>query len=102
MLSGDGRTAAPRWILIEDANTAPTHDLDAVASRLRELLADDPPNLDFDDHCQQELTRFLATAGRNEVQLLPRRLQFALEQMRQHCGTWARSARQKGETEHAD
>ena len=83
---------APRWLLLEGHEAKPTIDLDLIAERLRELLADDPPAHDFDDDADRWLTKFLDAAAATERQLLPRRLQRALKQMLDVTEHWAQHA----------
>ncbi len=79
---------APHWMLLE---SNPRHDwrqLDDVASRLRILLADDPPARTFDADCDHHLGQFLARAAELEHQMIPRRLAKAIEQMRHLTSRW--------------
>lgn len=95
-------SGAPRWLVLEDGHNHATVGLDNVASRLRELLAEDPPSTSFDDSCEQWLASFLSRAERAEVELLPRRHQRALEQMNRTTRLWAERARARGELDDAD
>lgn len=83
---------APRWLLLEGAEARATIELDRIADRLRDHLADDPPAHQFDDTADEWLTRFLDAAAATERQLLPRRLQRALQQMLDVTEHWARIA----------
>lgn len=84
---------APRWLVVEGPAGHPTFGLREVTARLRALLAEDPPEREFDEACGAWLDRFLAAAGKAEVALLPRREQRALEQMARFARLWARAAR---------
>ena len=68
-----------------------TIELDRIAERLRDHLSDDPPAHQFDDTANEWLTRFLDAAAATERQLLPRRLQRALQQMLEVTEYWAQT-----------
>lgn len=86
---------APRWILVDGAETLT--DLNEIAERLRRLLIDDPPSRGLDLAAAQALDRLLERAASAERQLLPRRMLRALEQMAKVTATWAASARLHGD-----
>ncbi|MDM7855810.1 SNF2-related protein [Cellulomonas alba] len=92
---------APRWLVLEGSDSAPTTGLPEVTARLRALLAEDPPQRDFDGACEYWLERFLDAAARAEIALLPRRDQRALAQMATCARTWASAARFAGDREEA-
>jgi hypothetical protein len=93
---------APRWLLLEGASGAATFEIDSISNRLRMLLADDPPSRSFDDEADRWLNTFLTQADRVERQLLPRRMQRALDQMRTITSRWATDADRRGEAAEAD
>jgi hypothetical protein len=93
---------APRWLLLEGEAPTATIGVEAVAERLRARLAEDPPNVVFDDECERWLDRFLTVAAQNESLLLPRRMQRALDQMTEMTSTWAEQALRRGESETAE
>ncbi len=93
---------APRWLLLEGSAQPAAVGVDIVADRLRELLAEDPPDRQFDSHCELLLARFIARARSAEVALLPRRAQRALAQMNLTCRHWAGRARQAGDFDLAE
>jgi len=93
---------APRWLLLESGVPEPAVGVDTVSVRLRELLAEDPPDRAFDDRSERLLVDFLARARTAEVALLPRRAQRALTQMNTTCRHWATQARRGADFELAD
>lgn len=93
---------APRWMLLEADRPDPSVGVDIVSTRLRELLAEDPPDRKFDEESEHLLIRFLERARIAEVALLPRRTQRALTQMAMSCRHWRNDARHRGEFELAD
>jgi hypothetical protein len=93
---------APRWLMLEGHPLEATVGVEAVAERLRAHLREDPPNVAFDEKCEQWLEQFLEAATRAESMLLPRRMQRALEQMAVMTGTWAEQAWRRGEYETAE
>ena len=95
-------SGAPHWIVLEDGDPRPTLGLDMVTSRLRDLLQTDPPTAAFDDTCELVLSRFLDLATRSEVELLPLRLQRALNQMHRTCRGWADRARRENAFDDAE
>ncbi|WP_020143459.1 SNF2-related protein [Terracoccus sp. 273MFTsu3.1] len=97
-----GATGAPRWLLLEDGHSKPVTGLNHVSDRLRELLADNPRGAEFDDRCEDLLSRLLARAERAEVGLLPRRHQRALDQMHRMTRRWAGLARAQGRADEAE
>jgi hypothetical protein len=95
------RHGAPRWLLLEGHRPQAHVGLEAVTERLRRHLHGDPPGIDFDDTCEQWLDLFLTAAARAEDQLLPRRMQRALEQMAVMTERWAKAATRDGNHETA-
>jgi hypothetical protein len=93
---------APRWLILEGHPLQPTVGIEAVADRLREHLQDNPPNVPFDETCEQWLDRFLAAAAQAETRLLPRRMQRALDQMKHLPRTWGDQALQNGDHDTAE
>ena len=95
---------APRWILIDpELSNQCVTDLSDIATRLRDLLADDPPKCALDEAAVTSLNRFLDAATAAEQQLLPRRMLRALEQMSVVVQAWANQERRdRRETRAAD
>lgn len=93
---------APRWLLLESGVADPAVGVDTVSERLRELLAEDPPDRKFDDRSERLLVDFLTRARSAEAALLPRRAQRALTQMNITCRHWAAQARRTSDFELAD
>jgi hypothetical protein len=92
---------APRWLIVEGATGVATTGLQQVTARLRELLAEDPPQRDFDEECGAWLDRFITAAARAEVRLLPRRDQRALAQMANCAQAWSGMAWTTGDVDNA-
>jgi len=90
---------APRWMLVEHG--ACLTDLDAIALRLRELLAEDPPSRQLDESSVDELKNLIAVASTAERRLLPRRMLRALDQMSVMLKHWAQRARARGDESEA-
>jgi hypothetical protein len=93
---------APRWLLLEGASPTATFEIDAISERLRTRLADDPPSVAFDEQADRWLNTFLTHADRVERQLLPRRMQRALNQMHTITSHWATDADRRGDITDAD
>jgi hypothetical protein len=93
---------APRWMLVDPgAPGGCITDLHEVAGRLRDLLAEDPPNHDLDESAVHALERSLDVAITAERRLLPRRMLRALSQMHVVLSAWAAHARQRSDEEEA-
>ena len=92
---------APRWIVLFGANAQVVHGLEQVTRELSLRLADRPASRELDAECEHWLDRYLRVAAKAEVELLPRRLQRALDQMHSTCRAWAQQARH-GPGEEAD
>ena len=89
---------APRWMLVRpDGRARCETDLGRVAATLRAQLRDDPEDQPLDEVAADALTRCLAIAADEELGLLPRRSQRALEQMRDVLAAWARQLQQEAE-----
>ena len=86
---------APRWILIDGAESIT--DLNEIAGRLRLLLADDPPSRSLDPVAAHALDQLLDAAASAEMELLPRRMLRALDQMAKVTAAWAASARARSD-----
>lgn len=97
-VSGIGH-GAPRWIMLEGAATTPIVGLERIVEALREKLSANPPSLPYDSTCDEWLARYLKAATRLELLLLPRRMQKALDQMRQVTEHWAKDAAHRGDHE---
>lgn len=95
------RDGAPRWMLVEDGGQAKV-DLMEITERLRQLLREDPASAGFDATAETLLGRFVRQARQAEHELLPRRHQRALTQMRLCCRAWAKASRSAGDHESAD
>lgn len=87
---------APRWLMLEEDPPRLTTGVETVSGRLREHLREDPPNVAFDENCERWLGKFLAAAARSETELLPRRMQRALNQMAQVTHAWGNEAANRG------
>lgn len=86
---------APRWMLVDGRRCLT--DLIEIADRLRELLAEDPPNRPLDRPAVSAMERALAIATVAERELLPRRMQRALEQMAEVTHAWGLAAQRRGD-----
>lgn len=93
---------APRWMLLEAQPPTVTVGLASVVGRLRERLDEDPPPRPLDGECETWLDHFLAQAERSERQLLPRRIQRALDQMETTTRRWSEHAFAHGAYDDAD
>lgn len=93
---------APRWMLLEGPTATATVGLQPVAEGLRRHLRHDPPPRAFDEACEYWLDRFLTAAEHAERQLLPRRMQRALEQMTRSADGWHRAALGRGDQDAAE
>ncbi len=90
-ITSTGR-GAPRWMLCPAPNTTPVTDLGQVCTQLRHLLADDPPDRAIDETAIEWITHFVTVARTAERNLMPRRLQRALEQIHIVTTAWAGQA----------
>lgn len=95
-LSGS-QHGAPRWMVLEGEDLRATTGVEAVTDRLRAHLAEDPPNVGFDENCERWLGTFLDAAAEEETRLLPRRIQRALEQMKRVTRSWGDQALNSGD-----
>ena len=86
---------APRWMLVDGGRCIT--DLTNIAGRLRELLDEDPPNRTFDGSAADALGRALIIAAGAERELLPRRMQRALEQMAEVTHAWGEASQRRGD-----
>lgn len=73
---------APRWVYMENVRDRPETDLDKIARRLRGNLALDPPPHTLDEPTVALLSRFVSHLTDTEEQLLPKKKQRALQEMR--------------------
>lgn len=101
-MSGLTPTVLPGGSLLEGRAGRAVQGLEDVTTRLRALLAEDPPARSFDNDCEQWLIDFLKAAAKAEAQLIPRRLQRALVQMHTSCRQWAQAARVAHDCDGAD
>jgi superfamily II DNA or RNA helicase len=92
--SSDG---APRWQYLHGHDLRPVGDLDVICRHLRTHLADDPPSRGLDDDATALLDRALTVAARTEIDMLPRRLRRALEQMDTVLDAWIAACRRAGD-----
>jgi hypothetical protein len=83
---------APRWMLLDGDAESAVVDLDHVATKLRERLAEDPPDRALDEIAVASLERYLAIAAQHETELMPRRLQRSLRQLHHLATHWAVTA----------
>ena len=88
--------------MLEGPTAAATLDIDTISNKLRVHLADNPPGRAFDDQANLWLDTFLSAADKIERQLLPRRMQRALEQMSRITGRWAGDADARSDTATAE
>jgi hypothetical protein len=88
---------APRWLLLDNAADRPITDLRDVTEHLRTLLAEDPPQRQFDDASAAHLDAFLKAAAAAERSLLPRRDQRAVTQLLMCARAWATAAKRQGD-----
>jgi hypothetical protein len=95
-------TGAPRWMLLEGDRDHPHIQIEEIARRLRELLGDNPESVGLNDNWDHRLESFLRKAARAERELLPRKLQRALDQMHETCRYWAGQQRLSGQHEAAE
>lgn len=80
---------APRWVYLETLTASPTTDLDAICGALRDRLAHDPEDADFDATAAGVLEGMLQQLERHEEALLPRAKRRALQELRHVCGKYA-------------
>ena len=73
---------APRWVYMENPRDRPETDLEKIARRLRENLTPDPPPHALDEPAVALLSRFVAHLADTEEELLPKKKQRALSEMR--------------------
>ena len=93
---------APRWMLVEPAaRPACETDLARVVTGLRSRLGEDPPDRPLDAVAADRLAETLAIAAREELGLLPRRSERALDQMRGVTEAWRRQLQAVGDEETA-
>jgi hypothetical protein len=88
---------APHWVLLETGPDRAAIGLDDVVTRLRDLLAENPPSRPFDDLADHHLQHFLDRAAHLEDQLLPRRLARSRDQMRALTAAWRKHALGRGD-----
>ena len=100
-LSGT-QPGAPRWLILEGDPPRATVGVEAVTDRLRVNLRYDPPNIAFDENCERWMDTFLTAAARAETQLLPRRMQRALDQMAKMTRVWGDQALRRGDQDGAE
>lgn len=86
-------TAPPRWMYLEPGWAEPMTDLDQIAARLRERLAE-PVERELDERVGEIMAADLAFLQDREEHTLPRRKQRALQLMRTVLG----ELRAKGKT----
>lgn len=87
---------APRWVYLDSPQAAPITDLAAISEALRTHLAT-ARHRDFDPAAATRLTGFLDQLRRTEGQLLPRKKQRALQEMRTVLLRYGQQARQQGD-----
>jgi hypothetical protein len=82
---------APRWVYFDTPDTSPVVDLEAIADSLRRRLAGRDRRA-LDDQAVQTLNGFLRALAQAERQLLPRKKQVALDEMREVLHAYERQA----------
>ncbi|HET6582520.1 MAG TPA: SNF2-related protein, partial [Nannocystaceae bacterium] len=87
---------APRWLLLDGERLDPITGLDNITAALRTRLAADPPAVAIED-ALPVLDGALDAAARAEHELLPRRMQRALDQLRRVTARYARDASRQGD-----
>ena len=92
--SADG---APRWLFLDGPGMKSTSSLEHTCARLREELAQGPPNHMLDDDALALLDKALDAATRSEFNDLPRRMRRALEQMGAVLPAWVVNTQRKGD-----
>lgn len=92
--SADG---APRWLFLDGPSMESTSSLEHTCARLRDELAQGPPNHILDDDALALLDKALDAASRSEFNYLPRRMRRALEQMGAVLPAWVVKAQGKGD-----
>ena len=90
---------APRWVLFEDLGTEPIHGLERVCAGLRERLCADPADVRFEGQADQVLAAALTSLMEDEEQLLPRRKQRALGEMRAVLAKYRAAAKRQKQRE---
>ncbi len=80
---------APRWVYFDQPGGSPVSDLGDVASHLRRRLAE-RDSRSLDEHAVNTLAVFLNCLAQAERQLLPRRKQVALTEMREVLSVYER------------
>ncbi|WP_241090162.1 SNF2-related protein [Pseudomonas viridiflava] len=100
-LAGD-RAGAPRWILLTRNGAQPVTELREIVKLLRARLPDDIQTLEPTRAAMGELQSFLARLSEIDRQLLPKRKQRALEQMRWAIDLWLRHRQWEMSTEQCD
>jgi hypothetical protein len=88
-ISAAGR-AAPRWMYLEGSPTQPLTDIDQIAARLRDRLAQ-VVERELDEHAGKVMGEDLELLQQWEERTLPRRKQRALHLMRRVLGAERRS-----------
>lgn len=86
-------TGAPIWMLLEHGDPEPTIGLGDVAQRIRVRLSEGVRDARGASEADAWTGHFVEAAQRQEIKLLPRKLQRALEQMAESCAAWASRAR---------
>jgi hypothetical protein len=84
---------APRWMLVDPTTSRCETDLRVVTDVLRSRLRDDPADRRFDEAAATVLDRCLGIAAVAEVELLPRRIRRALDQLHEVATHWAAASR---------
>jgi hypothetical protein len=89
---------APRWVYFDTPGTSPVVDLEAIADSLRRRLAGRDRRA-LDERAVETLNGFLRALAQAERQLLPRKKQVALAEMRDVLRAYERQATGKPDTE---
>ena len=86
---------APRWVFLSEGREKPVTDLEAVCRLLRSHLHDGVKNLPPGQKAAGKMNQFLEKLGRIEIQLLSRKKQRALEEMKLVLEAFVAQSREK-------
>jgi hypothetical protein len=88
---------APRWVFFDDPQGRPETDLQRIGTQLRERLADNPAPHPLDTRAAAVLQEFITRLKRTEIELLPRKKQRALQEMKRVLQQYRQQARKAGD-----
>lgn len=93
---------APRWVFLSDGKEKPVTDLEAICQLLRSRLHEDVKHLPPSQKAAGKMDQFLEKLARIEIQLLSRKKQKALEEMKQVLGAFVTQSREKKDQQRLD